>query len=401
MTGAVVLDIALLVMLLSYATGMYRVGLIASGLSIAGLLAGGLLALWGLPHLLHEWSFTADDPTVRALALMVGFLVLACLGQQIGALIGARWRSRMTYEPVRVLDSVLGGIAAVVVGAALVWLVASAFVGILPSSAPRAVADSRVLQGIDSAMPKSADRVLSGAYRALDDNGFPRVFTGVQAESIRPVDPPDPGVTEGRGVEAAGDSVVKVTGRAVDCGTGSTGSGWVAAPERVVTNAHVVAGVDDPTVQVGGEGRTYDATTVAFDPRSDVAVLAVPDLEAPALPTGEAQDEGDSTVAAGFPLGGPYDLEPGRVRDRIEARGAGIDGSLGVVRDVYAVNVQVEQGNSGGPLLSPTGQVVGTVFAKSVNDSGTGYALTLDETRAVVEEGTRSTDPADTGSCAD
>lgn len=400
MTGATVLDTVLVLVLAAYAAGMYRAGLIASALSIAGLIGGGLLALWGVPRLLHEWSVAAEDPLARGLLLIVGVLVVASLGQQLGARLGDRWRSWVTFEPARVLDSLLGAVAAVVVGASLIWLVASAFVGTLPSSAPRPVTDSRVLQGIDGVMPRSADRVLSGAYRALDDNGFPRVFTGVQAESIRPVDPPDPGVTEGRGIEAAGDSVVKVTGTAVDCGRGSSGSGWVAAPQRVVTNAHVVAGVEDPTVQIGGTGRSYPATTVAFDPRSDVAVLAVPDLEAPPLPTGGDRGHGDPAVVAGFPLGGPYDLEAGRVRDRIEARGAGIDGTPGATRDVYAVNAQVEQGNSGGPLLSPSGQVVGTVFAKSVTDSGTGYALTLDETRSVIEEGTRSTEPADTGSCA-
>lgn len=400
MTGATILDIVLVLVLAAYALGKYRVGLVAGALSIAGLLGGGLLALWGLPRLLQEWSAAAEHHTLRGLLLVFGVLVLASLGHQIGALIGADWRSRVTFEPARVLDSVLGAAAAVVVGAVLLWLVAAAFVGTLPSSAPRPVTESRVLQGIDRAMPADSDRVLSGAYQALDENGFPRVFTGVQGESIRPVDPPDPGVTQGQGIEAAGGSVVKVSGAAVDCGRGSSGSGWVAAPQRVVTNAHVVAGVDEPTVQIGGTGRTYAATTVAFDPRSDVAVLAVPDLEAPPLPTGADQEHGDQAVVAGFPLAGPYDLEPARVRDRIEARGAAIDGTPGANRDVYAVSTQVQQGNSGGPLLSPTGQVVGTVFAKSVTDPGTGYALTLDETRSVIEEGTRSTEPADTGSCA-
>ena len=303
-----------------------------------------------------------------------------------------------TVHLAEILDSVLGAIAAVAVGAGLVWLVAGAIVGTLPSPAPQSVTGSRVLQGIDRTMPASADRVLGGVYEALDVNGFPRVFTGVQPEAIRPVDPPDPGVTEGRGIESAASSVVKVTGRA-DCGHGQSGSGWVAAPQRVVTNAHVVAGVDNPSIQVGGTGRSYAATTVAFDPESDVAVLAVPDLQAEPLPTGEDQSHGDAVVVAGFPLGGPYDLESGRVRDRIEARGASIDGRPGVTRDVYSVNADVEQGNSGGPLLSPTGQVVGTVFAKSPTDERTGYVLTLEETRPVVEAGLRAGAAVDTGEC--
>ncbi|HIZ97645.1 MAG TPA: MarP family serine protease [Candidatus Janibacter merdipullorum] len=400
MSGAIILDIVLLLVLGAYATGMYRAGLVAGALSIVGLLGGGLLALWGLPALLQEWSLAAEDPLVRGLALIVGVLAAAALGQQLGARLGERWRSWVTFEPAKVADSLLGAVAAVVVGAGLIWFLAGAVIGTLPSPAPQAVTSSRVLQGIDRAMPAEADRVLSNAYNALDVNGFPRVFTGVAPEAIRPVDPPDPGVVEGQGVEAAADSVVKVTGMAADCGRGSSGSGWVAAPQRVVTNAHVVAGVDRPSVQVGGEGQRYAATTVAFDPQRDVAVLAVPGLDAPALPSGESQEHGDAVVVAGFPLGGPYDVEPGRVRDRIEARGAGIDGTLGATRDVYSVSARVEQGNSGGPLLSTTGQVVGTVFAKSVSSSGTGYVLTLDETRPVLEEGTRATEAVDTGSCS-
>ena len=399
MTGGIVLDIVLVLLLAAHASAMYRVGLVAGALSLAGLLGGGLLALWGLPRVLQEWAPVDGDPAVHAVLLIAGIFLAAMVGQQLGARVGARWRSWVTNRPARAVDSVLGAAGALVVGASLAWLAAGAVVGALPTT-PAPVADSRVLQGVDRAMPASADRVITGAYRSLDENGFPRVFTGVQPEEIRPVQPPEPGVTQGQGIEAAGDSVVKVTGMAAQCGRGQSGSGWVAAPQRVVTNAHVVAGVDRPSVQIGGTGRQYAATTVAFDPRRDVAVLAVPDLEAEPLPTGERQSHGDDVVAAGFPLGGPYHLEPGRIRDLVTARGAGIDGTPGVNREVYSINASVEQGNSGGPLLSPSGQVVGTVFAKSPTNVNTGYVLTLDETRPVVEEGVRAGESVDTGSCA-
>lgn len=399
MTPALILDVVLLLLLVGYVVGMYRTGLVAGVLSIAGMVAGGLLALWVLPGPLQDWSVTASDPRARVLFLVVGTIGAAALGQQLGAVLGWSFRSRLTHRPSRALDSLLGGIAALVVGASLVWFVASAALGALPSP-PRALADSRVLHGIDRVMPDSADRALSSAYRRLAADGLPRVFSGVQREAIRPVDPPPQEVVEGRGVEAAVASVVKVTGTAPDCGTGSSGSGWVVAPQRVVTNAHVVAGVDAPMVQVGGDGPSLPAAVVAHDPRTDVAVLAVPDLQAQPLPSGPDLARGDAVAVAGFPLGGPYDVEPGRVRERIEARGTAIDGSPGVTRDIYSVNARVEHGNSGGPLLSSTGQVVGTVFAKSVTDSGTGYVLTLDETRPVIEQGVRSTSPVDTGDCA-
>lgn len=395
MTSALALDLVLVLALALYAAGMYRAGLVAGALALVGLLGGGLLALWGLPPLLDRWSPADGDPAARIALLVGGAAVAAMLGQQLGAAMGARWRSRLESRSARVTDSLLGAAGALVVGAGLVWLAASAVVGGL-SSTPPAVSDSRVLQGIDRVMPASADRAVAGAYRSLD-SGLPRVFAGVAPEEIRPVEAPAEGVTQGRGIEAAGQSVVRVAGGA--CGRTQTGSGWVAADQRVVTNAHVVAGVDRPRVQVGGTGRSYAATTVAFDPRRDVAVLAVPDLEAPALPTGERQAHGDDVVVAGFPLGGPYDLEAGRVRDVLQARGAGIDGSLGVTRDIYSIHARVQQGNSGGPLLSPTGQVVGTVFAKSPTDERTGYVLTLEETRPVVDAGLRAGAAVDTGEC--
>lgn len=399
MTGALVLDVVLVLALAAYVSGMYRTGLVAGAFSLIGFLGGGLLALWVLPGVLARSDLAGGDPLRSGVLLVVGVLIAAALGQSLGAMIGLRLRAWVRFRPARVLDSILGGVAALLVGAAVVWLAASAVVGAFPGAA-QPVAGSKVIQTIDRAMPAPADQVLGGVYRALGANDFPRVFTGVRPESIRPVEPPPSGVAEGPGIEQAANSVVKVNGLAAGCGRGQTGSGWVAAPRRVVTNAHVVAGVDQPSVQVAGSGQTHAATTVAFDPRRDVAVLAVPDLTAPPLPTGDPQSHGDEVVVAGFPLGGPYDLQAGRVRELLTARGAGIDGTPGVNRQVYAINTRVEQGNSGGPLLSPTGQVVGTIFAKSQANPDTGYALTLEETRPVLDRAARATEPVSTGSCA-
>ncbi|MDN5716486.1 MAG: MarP family serine protease [Janibacter sp.] len=400
MTDSTILDLVLLLMLAGYVIGMYRSGLVAGLLSIVGMVTGGLLALWLLPGVFAQWSPTAADPLARAVLLVVGTIFAAGIGQSVGALIGVRWRTRVTHRPTRLVDSLLGGATALVVGSAVLWLMAGAVVAAHPSPAPTWLTGSRVLQQIDRAMPHGADRALSSAYQRLASDGLPRVFSGIGREPIRAVEPPEPGVVEGRGVAAAAASVVDVTALAPACGRGSSGSGWVVAPQRVVTNAHVVAGTSSPTVRVGGTGQALAATVVAFDPDRDVAVLAVPQLQAAPLPSGPDLTSGDSVAVAGFPLGGPYDVEAGRVRERLAARGTAIDGSPGVTRDIYAVSAEVEHGNSGGPLLSSTGQVVGTVFAKSLSHEGTGYVLTLDETRPVVEEGVRATSAVDTGDCA-
>lgn len=397
MSGGTILDLLLVLLFAAYAVEMYRVGVVAGGLALVGFLGGGLLGLWVVPPLVEQWMTTGDPTLWRGLALVFGVLLLATLGQQLGRLAGLRLRSLVRVRPARVVDSVLGGVLSVVVTAALAWFVAGALSGVLPASAQRAVSQSRVLQGIDAVMPVQAGQVVAGAQRTLDRQGFPRVFTGLQLEPLHPVEPPKQ--STGQGVDAAAASIVKITGVADACVRGQEGSGWVAAPHRVVTNAHVVAGVDHPTVHVGGNGTTYPATTVVFDPRRDVAVLAVPGLSATPLSTGGELQHGDSAVVAGYPRGGPYDVGGARVRAVLDAHGADIYGTPGVDRQVYSFRGTVQPGNSGGPLLSPSGQVVGTVFAKSVDHPHTGYALTLEETRSLVQQAARATQPVSTGAC--
>lgn len=400
MTGAAILDVVLLLAFIANAISLYRAGLVTAALSLAGLLTGGFLALWLLPQLLLEWSPVNDQPSSQGILLLLGALVAGLIGQQIGHHLGSKLRGRVKSGSVRTVDSLLGAVASVLVGAVLAWCAAGAVRGSLPEPADRAVADSKVIGAIDTVMPPQAQQLFPSIADAIT-HGFPEVFSDRADESVRPVEPPDPNVAQGRGVEAAAASVVKVTGNANQCRRGQQGSGWVAAPQRVVTNAHVVAGVNRPSVQIGGVGRAYPATTVAFDPDRDIAVLAVPGLDARPLPTGPRQVHGNSVVVAGFPLGGPYDLEAGRVRDLVSASGDNIYKVPGVNRQVYSVSAKVEHGNSGGPLLSPSGQVVGTVFAKSTSDAGTGYALTLDETRSVVSAGARATQAVSTGQCTE
>jgi len=200
-------------------------------------------------------------------------------------------------------------------------------------------------------------------------------------------------------VARAATSIVKITGVASSCNRDQEGSGWVVAPERVVTNAHVVAGTSTESVRIDGVGRSYDARVVVFDPRRDLAVLSVPGLPAPVSRLGANLQRAAGAVVAGFPLDGPYRLDTARVRDVLTATGADIYGNPGVVRQVYSLYARVQPGNSGGPLLSPSGAVVGIVFARSLDDDKTGYALTLDEARPVLEAASSSGSPVSTGGC--
>jgi len=281
----------------------------------------------------------------------------------------------------------------------LVWFLAGAVRGGTDTPLAKAIGTSRIIQTIDRFVPPQTGRLFAGFQSVLDREGFPRVFEGVRAEPIAPISPPNNQLAFGPGVARAAKSIVKITGVASACNREQEGSGWVVAPERVVTNAHVVAGTTSENVRIQGVGRSYDAHVVVFDPRRDLAVLSVPGLPAPALAQGADLKRADGAVVAGFPLDGPYRLDPARVRDVLRATGADIYGNPGVVRAIYSLYTKVEPGNSGGPLLSPGGQVVGIVFAKSLDDERTGYALTLGEARPVLDAASRSSSPVSTGGC--
>jgi S1-C subfamily serine protease len=190
-----------------------------------------------------------------------------------------------------------------------------------------------------------------------------------------------------------------VTGLAPSCSRSLEGSGFVYGQGRVMTNAHVVAGVTEPKVQTA-EGDTFDAEVVLYDPDRDVAVLEVPDLPLRVLQLDDTADAGDQGAVLGYPENGPFSAAPARVRAEQRLQGPDIYGGHEVVRDVFSLYAHVRPGNSGGPLISPEGTVTGVVFAASVEDNQTGYALTIEEVMSDAQAGKRAGDPVSTGGCA-
>jgi len=400
MSGSLLLDVLLVLLLLSYAVTGYRQGLLVSTLSLLGFLGGGALGMWLLPSLLQSSQFATDHELVRIVALVVGVFLLASLGQAVMVAAGRRARSRVRAGPLQVTDALLGSVAVVAAVSILVWFVAGAVRGGAPAPLARAIGESQVLRTIDRVVPPATGRLFAGFRTVLDRNGFPRVFEGLSPEPIQAVDPPDGAASAAPAIREAARSVVKITGVAEACNRGQEGSGWVASPEKVMTNAHVVAGMNAARVQAGGEGRSYPATVVVFDPERDLAVLEVPGLQAPALKEGGPLNTGDSAVVAGFPLDGPFRLDPARLRRTLTATGSDIYGQPGVSREIYSLFTRVEPGNSGGPLLSESGKVVGVVFAKSLDDESTGYALTLTEAQPVLDAAPVATNRVSTGGCS-
>jgi S1-C subfamily serine protease len=390
------LDILLLISAISFAFSGYRQGFVVGVLAFVGFLGGGVLGLLIAPPVVGRF-----DPGVFQSLLAIGIVLLvATLCQVALAWVGALVRDRITWRPARLVDASLGALVSVTALLLVSWFLASSLHSGPVPALSRQISDSRIITAVDGVMPESATTLFSSFRRVLDDSGLPTVFGGLAPERIRAVDPPQPDVAGRPAIRKASASVVEIEGTARSCSRRLDGSGFVISAKHVLTNAHVVAGVGRPTVRVGGVGDRLDARVVVFDPKRDLAVLYVPDLHAAALSLDDSGNRGDEAVVAGFPEGGPFRLVAARIRDTIEARGPDIYQRSQVTRQVFSLYADVQPGNSGGPLLTPAGNVYGVVFAKSLDDPKTGYALTADEVSPVIREGLGRTTATSTESCA-
>ncbi|HET7398022.1 MAG TPA: MarP family serine protease [Intrasporangium sp.] len=397
MTGGQATDLLLLVVLGLYALSGYRQGLVASVCSLVGFVAGAVVAIWQLPAVLSRWDAVADDPTLRVVVLVVAVVLVGWLGQFLGALVGGALRRRVGPRLLRRADALLGAVLVTLAAAVILGFLGSSLRGVGNPALTRAASESRVLGVVSELVPEQSSRAFAGFRSFLYSQGFPRVFSGLGPEPITPVAPPDGSVADSSTLQDVERSVVKVTTRARSCSRDQEGTGWVLRPGQVVTNAHVVAGAD--RVRVESNGQEVPGQVTVFDARRDLAVIAVPGLDAPALPLGSPLPPGASAAVPGYPLDGPYSVVPARVRTTLDARGLDIYGRERVVREIYSLNTTVQPGNSGGPLVDTGGHVVGVVFAKSLEDSQTGYALTLAEARPVLDEARTSDRPVPTGAC--
>lgn len=396
-----VLDILLLVAAVWFAVVGYRQGFVVGILSVIGFLGGGLVAVYTLPVIWDAVTDNAEVSTTAAVVAIVVVIVCASVGQALTTHLGNKLRRYITWSPARALDATGGALVNVVAMLLVAWLIGSALAQTTLPTLGREVRGSKVLLGVSEAMPAQADTWFKDFTSVLAQNGFPQVFSPFSNEPIKEVQPPDPALAHSPVAVRAQRSIVKVMGTAQGCGKVLEGTGFVFGDRRVLTNAHVVGGVDEPTVQIGGKGRKYDATVVLYDWRRDIAVLDVPDLDAPALRFSSADaSSGDGAIVAGFPENGAYDVRAARVRGRITANGPDIYHRGTVSRDVYSLYATVRQGNSGGPLLTPEGKVYGVVFAKSLDDAETGYALTLDEIKDDIAKGRKANQQVDSDTCA-
>ena len=365
----------------------YRIGLVARALSWVGLLVGLVVAARLLPLVLDR--VVASQPGNRLLIALAVLLGGARGGQAVGLAVGGRASSVLPHAS-RPLDRAAGALVGGVGVLVAVWLLLPAMADV-QGGAARLVRDSSIAEAIHDVAPDPPDAV--AALRELvDESGIPRVFDDLRRAPETGPPPAASGVPQDV-LQRAAASTVRVEGEA--CGRLQEGSGWVAAPGIVVTNAHVVAG-EDGTVVFPEGGDDEEATVVAFDPARDLAVLAVPGLERPPLSLVDP-GRGDVGAVLGHPGGGPLEVSPFEVVDQLEAQGRDLYDEQATLRSVLVLAAELAPGDSGAALVDPAGSVVGVAFAIAPDRSGTAYALDPEEVRAVLR--TRADSAVDTGPC--
>jgi S1-C subfamily serine protease len=365
---------------------------VASGfLRQAGSLGGFVLGLIVGAILAPPIAGLFGDGTRILVALLVFFgvaLIIGGLGETLGYnLSGLAERYRL-----RPLDAVLGAAFGVVVALFASWLLASTFARSSPGLS-EAIQGSEILQAMDRNLPPAPD-VLARLDRTFGGAAFPRVFAGLEPSPAPPVTGPNAAAVN---AAAAAGRAATVRVEGLGCGGLLEGSGFVVGPGLVATNAHVVAGIARPVV--ADSNGAHNATVVLFDPNMDFAVLRTTNLAASPLPLDpNAESRGTVGAVLGYPGGGSFTVSSAAVLQRQIAIGRNIYDSGLIHRDVYTLQAIVRPGNSGGPLVSPSGQVFGVVFAMSTTNPDVGYALTSAEITSEVNQAAHS-GPVDTGAC--
>jgi uncharacterized membrane protein required for colicin V production len=386
-------DVILVAILLAaIVLGVVR-GVIASIGTLVGLIAGGAAAYWLAPWL----SSVIPSAQWRGLAVTGTSIGLLVVGAAAGSTLGALVRRGVDRAaPLRVIDRVLGGAASIVIAALAVSLVGSAIVTTGIPAVSSAVASSRVLRVIDGLIPPPVQATLAELRGAMISEGLPTLgalLSPQPAQTEPPVSLSDPALA------VAAASVARISGVAYACGTSLTGSGFVVGPDEVVTNAHVVAGVTRPVVDLPGRD-AMEGTVVSFDPERDLAVVRVRGLDATPLRITSTLSAGAAAVVAGYPYGGPFTLGDARVTSVGTVGVPDIYNRATVQRDIYELAADVKPGNSGGPLLTSSGTVAGIVFARGKTDADLGFAMTAGMLAPVVGNAATLTAPVSTGACA-
>ncbi|WP_080793112.1 MarP family serine protease [Corynebacterium pacaense] len=395
LSSSLVVDaIIVLVMVFALYSG-WRQGAFTSLLSTVGVVAGLIIGAACAPLLMG-----LTESTALRFLLAIGVVVLLVgLGNLIGAQLGVAIRDRIRFRSSRLLDSFVGAVFQGLATLIVVWLVSIPLATAMSGSVAAGIRNSQILGFVDAHTPPGLDNLPSKISAMLSDTGLPPLVSPFDNRPVREVEAPNINVENRQLVESLRPSVIHVMGDAQECSRRLMGSGFVAAEDYVVTNAHVVAGTS--TVSLDTVVGTRSADVVFYDPDVDIAVLHSPGLGIDPLAWSEVPLEtGDDAIIMGFPMSGPFTASPARIRERIMITGSNIYASGEHEREAYSVRGSVQSGNSGGPMVDTRGNVAGVVFGAAIDGSDTGYVLTAAEVRNRIGDVTTLTTPVDTMQCA-
>ncbi|KQR85635.1 MarP family serine protease [Microbacterium sp. Leaf179] len=386
-----IIDIVLIALLaIALITGLSR-GFLATIGFFAGLAVGAVAAYWVTPFV-GQWI---TEPAWRGPAMIGAGILLLLIGSGLGSALGGFFRRGADRIKLRVPERLLGGVVNVAAAALAVSFVAGSLTPVGVPVVSAALGSSAVIRTIDDLTPAPVRGALAELRGTVFAEGIPRLGELIQigpVPSAPAIALDDPALTQ------AAQSVARISGTAYACGITSSGSGFVVAADRIVTNAHVVAGVDTPLVELPGRP-AREGRVVYFDPTDDIAVVSVDGLDAAPLPISPTLEVGASAVVQGYPGGGPFTSGSAQVLSSGTVPVPDIYDTSSVPRDIYALAAVVRPGNSGGPLLTTTGEIAGIVFARSDTDDNVGYAMTPAELLPVVAQMDALSAPVASGSC--
>jgi S1-C subfamily serine protease len=387
------LDVLIVILAIGALVRGFEIGLVRQFFSTAGFIAGLMLGIF-----LEQYAVRlVDSPESRTMVTIATTLGLALLGLALGEMAGLKLKQRIeTKLNLNKFDGYFGSILASLTVLAVIWLAATVIVSFPSATAQQQIRQSSIISLLNQKLPPAPD-VIAGLGRLIDPNGFPQVFTGLEPNA--PENTTVPGISPElqEAIDRVKVSTVKVEG--LGCGGIVDGSGFVIAPDLVATNAHVIAGVKKPYVKdTNGQ---HSATAVWFDPSLDFAIIRVQNLAGPPLLVAEnVVPHGTKGAVLGYPGGGPLTAGGAEVLDEFTARGRDIYGEGVSERDVYSLAARVIPGNSGGPVISADGTVIGVVFAQSTAYDTIGYALSTPQIEAAISQAQAQNRTTSTGSCA-
>jgi S1-C subfamily serine protease len=386
-------DLVILLFLISAMVRGFEIGSVRQIFSTVGFFGGLFLGAWIEPHFVHL-AHTALSRSWLTMSITIGSALLFLL---VGEYIGFIIKTRLIHHEIDKVDRGLGTIVGAITLLGTVWIIGGILVSLPFPGLQSQLKNSMIVRILNQHLP-SAPNVVADLSHVIDPNGFPKVFIGNEPAPLNPnVSLPPLGVLTAA-VAKDEPSVVKIEGDG--CGGVVEGSGFIVAPDIVATNAHVVAGVPRPYIV--DQSGVHQATAIRFDPNLDLAVLVTHGLTgAPLNIANSTYKDGTDAAVLGFPGGGNFTPVPAVVLDDFIATGRNIYDLGNTNRDVYEIKATVIPGNSGGPLITTDGTVIGVVFAESTTYNQVGYALTTPQVLSEIHQAESQNQTATTGSCAE